>query len=264
MIFKKFITTIMAFIIVMVYILPVKAETADEWIKYGNQLYSQGKYEEAIKYYDAAINVDANNIRAWSNKGNALYAMRRYGEAVTCYDKVLSIDPNNKTAQEYKNKAVQGSSTGQQETQQQTQQQGADNIIEADRVGPFQIGGVSLEQVKSALGNPTRTEDNKNASSIVCYYSNLGMILYFGGGQALSNIITTSPSYQTRKNIKVGSRIEDVKKAYEGTEVLLSETTQYNYLKTVLPSSFGVYLSYDGIKFIFGQGFSIIAIEIGR
>ena len=162
---KKFIITVMFLIMGMVYTLPANAESADDWIKYGNQLYSQGKYADAIKYYDAAIGVDANNIRAWTNKGNALYALGRYNEAVTCYDKVLTIDPDNKTAQQYKSKILQG----QQQGQQQEQQQGADNIIEAGRVGPFQLGGVSLEQVKSALGNPARIEDNKNASSVVCY-----------------------------------------------------------------------------------------------
>ncbi|MEQ8170446.1 MAG: tetratricopeptide repeat protein [Candidatus Eremiobacterota bacterium] len=263
---KKFIITVIVFIIGMVYSLPVQAESADDWIKYGNQLYSQGKYAEAIKYYDAAIGMDANNVRAWTNKGNALYALGRYNEAVTCYDKVLTVDPGNTTARSYKNKILQGQQQqGQQQGQQQQgQQQGADNIIEPGRVGPFQLGGVSLEQVKSALGNPTRIEDNKNASSVVCHYTTQGLILYFSGGYALANVITTSPSYQTRKNIKVGSRIEDVRKAYEGTEVLLSETTQYNYLKNVLPSTFGVYLSYEGIKFIFGQGYSVIGIEIGN
>ncbi|MEQ8186799.1 MAG: tetratricopeptide repeat protein [Candidatus Eremiobacterota bacterium] len=261
---KKFIITVMFLIMGMVYVLPANAESADDWIKYGNQLYSQGKYADAIKYYDAAIGVDANNIRAWTNKGNALYALGRYNEAVTCYDKVLTINPDNKTAQQYKSKILQGQQQGQQQEQQQEQQQGADNIIEAGRVGPFQLGGVSLEQVKSALGNPAKIEDNKNASSVVCYYTGQGLIMYFSGGYALANVITTSPSYQTRKNIKVGSRIEDVRKAYEGTEVLLSETTQYNYLKNVLPSTFGVYLSYEGIKFIFGQGYSVIGIEIGN
>jgi hypothetical protein len=61
----------------------------------------------------------------------------------------------------------------------------------------------------------------------------------------------------------VGSRVDDVKKIYDGTEVLLSTTTQYDYIKNVMSNPFGLYLSYAGMRFIFSPSYTIIGIEIG-
>ncbi len=84
-----------------------EAETAEDWVNYGNLLYSQGKYEEAIPYYDAAIEMSPSYIRPWYNKGNALYVLGRYEEAIKCYDKILEIDPTYFMAMQYKLKALE-------------------------------------------------------------------------------------------------------------------------------------------------------------
>jgi tetratricopeptide (TPR) repeat protein len=261
---KKSIFSFIILSILLVTLLPVIAETADEWVNYGNKLYAQGKYVEAIKYYDAAIGVDAKSVRAWFNKGNALYALKRYQEAIQCYDKVLSIDPNNSNAKAYKEKALQATSAspGNPQTPQNPDPKGGDNLIAAGRVGPYQVGGTTLEQVETALGKPGKIDDNKNASSVVYYYSN--MIFYFSSGQVLSSIITTSPAYQTQKGIKVGSKLADTKKLYEGTDVLIKETTQYDYIKKVISNFNGVYISYTGIKFIYDPSYTIVGIEVGQ
>lgn len=260
--FKSIITLIVIFTILLVNLLPVLAQqTATDWVNYGNQVYSQGKYGDAIKYYDAAINLEGNNITAWLMKGNALYALGKFQEAVKCYDKVLSVDQNNKNAKDYKNMALQ--QAGSSPVKPAPEPQGMDYTIDGSRMGPFQLGRVSMEQVKDALGAPSKIEDNKNAASVICYYSNLGMIFYFGGGQVLSNIITTNPKFQTSKGIRVGSRADDAKKIYEGTEVLLSNTTQYDYIKNVISDPCGLYLSYAGMRFIFSPSYTIVGIEIG-
>ncbi|MEQ8224153.1 MAG: tetratricopeptide repeat protein [Candidatus Eremiobacterota bacterium] len=244
--------------------LPAGAQTSEEWVKYGNQVFDQGKYEEAIQYYDAALNVNANNAEAWFNRGSALYYLGKYKEAIKCYDNVLIIDPNNSYAKDNKAAALQAMSAsgGNQQTNQQAN--GFDYVIEGGRIGPFQVGGVTMEQVKDALGNPGKVEDNSGASCVVSHYPNIGMIFYFSSGQVLSNIITTNPKFQTSKGIKVGSRIDDVKKLYQGSEVLLKQTTQYDYIKNVIANPFGVYLSYTGIRFIFSPSYTVVGIEVGQ
>lgn len=72
----------------------------------GNALNVQGNYEEAIKCYDKAIELDPNYTFAWSGKGNALSNLGKFEEAIICYDKSLAIDPNNKYALDNKDLAL--------------------------------------------------------------------------------------------------------------------------------------------------------------
>jgi tetratricopeptide (TPR) repeat protein len=101
---------------------------ANFYNEYGYKLHSDGRYEDAIKYYNYAIEFDPehdsayNNIgwalielgrpeealpyidksieidpidaaAPYNNKGNALKNLERYDEALKCYDKALAIDP---------------------------------------------------------------------------------------------------------------------------------------------------------------------------
>ena len=94
-------------------------------INEGIALYEQGQYEDAITYYDKALEIDPNDIDALNNKelalsnlgdiekhdnassisiaqtnsdnieelidqGNTLYEQGQYQEAITYYDKVLA------------------------------------------------------------------------------------------------------------------------------------------------------------------------------
>ncbi len=244
--------------------LPARAETSEDWVKYGNQVFDQGKYEESIKYYDAALSVNASNIEAWFNKGSALYYLGKYKESIKCYDNVLIIDPNNSYAKDNKAAALQAISDSGGNQQINQQANGFDYVIDGGRIGPFQVGGVTMEQITYALGNPGKVEDNSGASCVVNHYPDFGMIFYFSSGQVLSNIITTNPRFQTSKGIRVGSRIDDVKKLYQGSEVLLKQTTQYDYVKNVISNPFGVYLSYAGIRFIFSPSYTVVGIEVGQ
>ncbi|MEQ8189956.1 MAG: tetratricopeptide repeat protein [Candidatus Eremiobacterota bacterium] len=70
----------------------------DAWNNKGNALYKLKKYEEAIKCYDKALEIDPDYAYAWFNKGNALNRLEKDEEAIKCYDKALEIDPNNANA----------------------------------------------------------------------------------------------------------------------------------------------------------------------
>jgi tetratricopeptide (TPR) repeat protein len=61
----------------------------------GNVLMDSGKYDEALGYYNKALNIDPKNSYAWYNKGMALCLLGKYKEAMEYYDKAIEIDPDN-------------------------------------------------------------------------------------------------------------------------------------------------------------------------
>jgi len=71
---------------------------AEEWINEGVKLAEQGKFEEALKCFERALEIDPKDAAAWYNKGNALYDLGRYEEAIECYDRALEIKSNYKLA----------------------------------------------------------------------------------------------------------------------------------------------------------------------
>jgi tetratricopeptide (TPR) repeat protein len=71
--------------------------TAGYWIKEGDVLQNQSKYDEAIQAYDKAIEIDPQNEEAWTKKGSAFFGSDRAGasdEAVRCFDNAILINPN--------------------------------------------------------------------------------------------------------------------------------------------------------------------------
>jgi|SoiMethySBSTD1v2_1073268.scaffolds.fasta_scaffold61588_4 tetratricopeptide (TPR) repeat protein len=50
-------------------------------------------YEEAIRYFDKAVQLDPNNAMAWVSKANALIESGSEEEARECFDKASKIDP---------------------------------------------------------------------------------------------------------------------------------------------------------------------------
>ncbi|HSF51412.1 MAG TPA: tetratricopeptide repeat protein, partial [Nitrososphaeraceae archaeon] len=59
----------------------------------GLELDSQGRYEEAIVYYDKALELDPQDRNSLVYKGLALFYLGKYEEALSWYDKVLEILP---------------------------------------------------------------------------------------------------------------------------------------------------------------------------
>jgi len=64
----------------------------------GYDSYKSDRVEEAIIYYDKAIQVDPTLKEAWCNRGIALGRLKQYEEALVSYDRALQIDPNLKIA----------------------------------------------------------------------------------------------------------------------------------------------------------------------
>lgn len=60
----------------------------------GWALIELGRPEEALPYIDKSIEIDPIDASApYTNKGNALKALEKYDEALECYDKAIEIDP---------------------------------------------------------------------------------------------------------------------------------------------------------------------------
>ncbi len=50
-------------------------------------------YEQAIAFYDKAIELNDNYDDAWNNKGNVLDDLGQYDDAIGCYDRAIEIKP---------------------------------------------------------------------------------------------------------------------------------------------------------------------------
>jgi len=64
----------------------------------GGQYLKMFNYEEAIIFFDKALELEPNNVEALYQKANAFSALEKYDEAIEYYEKVLNIDPENQNA----------------------------------------------------------------------------------------------------------------------------------------------------------------------
>jgi Flp pilus assembly protein TadD len=63
----------------------------------GDKLKGEGRYDEAIHFYDEAINSSPNDFQNWkvlNSKGEALYKQGEYEEALQAYDKAIELAPD--------------------------------------------------------------------------------------------------------------------------------------------------------------------------
>jgi tetratricopeptide (TPR) repeat protein len=60
----------------------------------GFAFFQLGKYEEALEYYDKALEIDSEYVSGYNLKGVVLDRLKRYNEALTCYNRALELDQN--------------------------------------------------------------------------------------------------------------------------------------------------------------------------
>ncbi len=93
--------TIIAFlgITLLVFLILVSivgaAEDSYSWVGKGKDLEKLGQYNEAIKVYDKALELNPDNLAAETDKGDALAHLGKYDEAIAVYNKVIKINPIN-------------------------------------------------------------------------------------------------------------------------------------------------------------------------
>lgn len=95
--------------------LGLNPQCALAWKDKGNVLLGQGKYDEAIQAFDEAIRQNPNNVEAWNNKGLALYNQEKLDEANGCFDRAIELDPNYHAALKNKGLALKRQFTSMQE-----------------------------------------------------------------------------------------------------------------------------------------------------
>jgi tetratricopeptide (TPR) repeat protein len=81
-----------------------KTREAKTWLKKGDNLFDEAKYDEAIACYDMALGKDPKNKWAWINKGSALSELSKYQDTISCFNKVAKIYP--KSAQVWDSKGI--------------------------------------------------------------------------------------------------------------------------------------------------------------
>lgn len=91
----------------------------------GNALYKDGKPDDAVQAYDAAIangTVLLEKSGAWYNKGVVLQNNKKLPECIEAYKNALRINPNDEDARLNLQKALMGKKKQQQNKQQQQKQ----------------------------------------------------------------------------------------------------------------------------------------------
>ena len=64
----------------------------------GQSLLEDGKFNDALGFFEQALLLNQDNPDLWNHKGTALRSMGRYEEAMECFNKSLKIDPRDKNA----------------------------------------------------------------------------------------------------------------------------------------------------------------------
>ena len=64
----------------------------------GKLFLEDGKFNDALSFFEQALLLNQNDPDLWNYKGIALRSMGRYEEAMKCFNKSLEIDPRDKHA----------------------------------------------------------------------------------------------------------------------------------------------------------------------
>jgi tetratricopeptide (TPR) repeat protein len=83
-------------------ILPVFAETANEYLRDGNDDFKVGNFDQAIYEYTKAIDIDPNLAKAYDNRGVAYAQEGSLDRAIA--DFTMAIANNSKDAEAYNNR----------------------------------------------------------------------------------------------------------------------------------------------------------------
>jgi tetratricopeptide (TPR) repeat protein len=67
-------------------------------VKKGQSLMTDGKFDDALGFFEQALLLNQDDPDLWNYKGVALRSLGRYEESMECFNKSLEIDPRDKQA----------------------------------------------------------------------------------------------------------------------------------------------------------------------
>ena len=75
-----------------------------EWLEKGNALFVLGKYQDAVKAYSKAIELNQKVALFYNNRGYSYRHLNKFEEAIADYSRAIKVDP--KYAGAYNNRGV--------------------------------------------------------------------------------------------------------------------------------------------------------------
>ncbi len=73
-------------------------DNIEDLVKKGQLLMGDGKFDDALGFFEQALLLNQNNPDLWNHKGIALRSLGRYEESMDCFNKSLEIEPRDKFA----------------------------------------------------------------------------------------------------------------------------------------------------------------------
>jgi tetratricopeptide (TPR) repeat protein len=67
-------------------------------VKQGLSLMDDGKFDDALGFFEQALLLNQDDPDLWNHKGVALRSLGRYEESMECFNKSLEIEPRDKFA----------------------------------------------------------------------------------------------------------------------------------------------------------------------
>ncbi|MDH5463567.1 MAG: tetratricopeptide repeat protein [Nitrosopumilus sp.] len=67
-------------------------------VKKGQSLMNDGKFDDALGFFEQALLLNQDDPDLWNHKGVALRSLGRYEESMECFNKSLEVDPRDKHA----------------------------------------------------------------------------------------------------------------------------------------------------------------------
>lgn len=71
------------------------ADTGEDLFALGNQAYAEGRFDEALSFYERVIREAGYSASALYNMANAYYQKKDVGQAILHYERALYLDPGN-------------------------------------------------------------------------------------------------------------------------------------------------------------------------
>ena len=102
--------------LIVLLILESSGQSAESFLKIGNQKYNSNELEDAIKNYSRAIDIKPNFFEAYIKRADAKVVLLKMEEAIEDYNIVLKLSPNGYPEVYYKKALVLGLYSGNNET----------------------------------------------------------------------------------------------------------------------------------------------------